>query len=383
MSRSDLRGRESKTGMSQISPSHTRVVSIQVLRGVAALMVIFYHLRFSEQLMSTPEKCVLSPLLIMGAAGVDLFFVISGFIMVTVTQKKFGAKGAVRAFLYSRFSRVYPIYWLFTLAILTLSLLKPSLLNVPVDSAWNIIQSFLLFPQAQFPILKVGWTLVHEIYFYLVFALFLFLPVRWLTKALALWALFLLLGSAAVWSTPPPSAGLLDVVVNPLTFEFILGCLIALTLQKSSPLSGWIPLVLGLALLCVAAAFVSHLNMSFLSNIRENWIRLAACGMPAALIVYGAVALEKKGKVFLPWFQSLGDASYSLYLVHLFVLSAMVKLWSFNPWHGTMTKILWLSAMVALAVVSGLLIPPFVENPLLTWTHAVKTRFLGPKTLTS
>lgn len=365
--------------MSQPPPSNSRIASIQVLRGLAAVMVVFYHLMFSEQLMSAPEDCLLSPLLKTGAAGVDLFFVISGFIMVTVTRKKFGAPGAVPEFLYSRFSRVYPVYWLFTLAILALAAVKPSLLNIPIGAPLKILQSFLLYPQEHFPILKVGWTLVHEIYFYLVFTVFLFWPARILPRGLALWAAAILAASALLWTRPPAPAGLPDIVINPLTFEFIMGCLIAIFLQKPTSLPGWIPLVAGLAGL-ICASSVSHHIVSFLADLRENWFRVAVYGIPSAFILYGAVALEKKqGKVFLSWLQPLGDASYSLYLVHLFVLSAMVKFWSFVPWQGPFIKVAYLAAMVAAAVVSGLLIHHFVEKPLLDFTHSARNRLFPGK----
>lgn len=365
--------------MSQSLPSNSRIAGIQVLRGLAAVMVLFYHLMFSEQLMSAPEDCLLSPLLKTGAAGVDLFFVISGFIMVTVTRNKFGTGGAVPEFLYSRLSRVYPIYWLFTLAIIALGVIKPSLLNIPIGSAWKILQSFLLYPQEHFPILKVGWTLVHEIYFYLVFALFLFWPPRFLRPGLGAWTLVILAASVLLWKQPPPPAGVLDILINPLTLEFVLGCLIALLVEKSCPLPGWISLGAGLLGLAAASSLSGRI-IPFLAPLNENWLRVGAYGLPCFLIVYGMVCLEKKqGKVPLSRLQPLGDASYSLYLIHLFVLSAMVKLWSLVPWHNAITQSFWLAAMVAASIVAGLLIHRFIEKPLLAFTHSVRNRLFPRK----
>jgi len=362
------------------SPSQSsKVASIQVLRGLAALLVVLYHLRFSEQLMSDAEP-LLPSFFKMGAVGVDLFFVISGFIMVTVTEKKIGTPGAAPEFLYSRFSRVFPIYWLFTSAILALGLFKPSLLNVPIGSIWSIVQSYLLIPQGTFPILKVGWTLIHELYFYLVFAFFLLWARRFLVWELAAWMVVVVAGSLLFWDNPPQRAGPVDVLLNPLTLEFISGCAIALLVRNKKFLPGLFPLMFGLVWLLGVGLADIHLNASFLASLKENWQRALFYGVPSAAIVYGMVCLEKsRGKVLLPSFEKLGDASYSLYLIHLFILSALVKLWPFCPWHQDTAKIIYLVLMAAISVACGFLVHHYLEKPLLDWTHALRGRLFPAK----
>ena len=105
-------------------------------------------------------------------SGVDLFFVISGFVMVTITGNQFQRAGFVREFLFHRITRIYPLYWLFTLLALAVLLARPDMLKRSFE-AQELVRSVLLLPQDGLPLLMVGWTLIHEMYFYIVFSLLL------------------------------------------------------------------------------------------------------------------------------------------------------------------------------------------------------------------
>ena len=147
-----------------------KIQNIQALRGIAVLSVVFFHLLTIEQKYGG-SKTILPDLLQFGMFGVDLFFVISGFVMVTVTRGKFQILKQASRFIYHRAARIYPTYWVYSILVLIVFLLQPSWVNNSQGNQANILASFLLFPSQTLPLVMVGWTLIHEIYFYLVFIL--------------------------------------------------------------------------------------------------------------------------------------------------------------------------------------------------------------------
>ena len=154
--------------------------SIQILRGMAALFVVFFHV--SEMLLQYTDRqgifCRFASLWHTGAAGVDLFFIISGFVMVQSTRDKFQKNGSSSEFMLRRIIRIVPLYWLYTSVMLVLVLLPFTLKN-QVFSGWYTVASYLFIPVLNpasgldLPLLAPGWTLSYEMYFYLIFALLL------------------------------------------------------------------------------------------------------------------------------------------------------------------------------------------------------------------
>ena len=147
--------------------------NIQLLRALAANGVVLAHLYVVEQKYGQ-GMIVLPASAQMGAMGVDLFFVISGFIMALLVR------GATwRKFLVDRVTRIVPAYWFYTTLVLILSLLYPSFVNSSVEGQPSILRSYFLLPDSTGPLLAVGWTLIHEMYFYLACAMILFALTRW------------------------------------------------------------------------------------------------------------------------------------------------------------------------------------------------------------
>lgn len=151
----------------------TRLESIQILRGIAASMVVFHH--FTAAVMDyahANSMVVQSGIGRLGACGVDIFFVISGFIMVYTTREKDGAREAI-SFLRKRVLRIYPLYWIWTSVILIIWLTGIGL-RAHLYGIRFIVGSYLLFPVANgdhfHPLLDQGWTLSFEMLFYLIFA---------------------------------------------------------------------------------------------------------------------------------------------------------------------------------------------------------------------
>ena len=150
-----------------------KIANIQALRGIAVLLVVLYHIMITQRRIGDGGG-LLPAWFLVGISGVDLFFTISGFVMVVVTRGKFQRVGEMGRFLYNRLTRVYPMYWTYTLV----SLAAFTILGSTALTEDNLFRSLLLIPQNKMPLLSVGWTLIHEVYFYLAFTLLLWAPER-------------------------------------------------------------------------------------------------------------------------------------------------------------------------------------------------------------
>ena len=221
-----------------------KVENIQAVRGFAVLLVMCFHLRTIETKYLSGET-VLPDYLFGGIAGVDLFFVVSGFIMASITKSGFGQPAGIVSFIYNRGTRIYPLYWIYSLPVLGLFLVRPDLVNPSQGSQANILASFLLVPQSLLPLLMVGWTLILEVYFYAVIAFFLLAPERLFVGLLGVWVVLVVGGRLLI---EDPSA-FLRCVTHLMTLEFIAGCLVALFFDRLAGRLGRLALAAGLVLL--------------------------------------------------------------------------------------------------------------------------------------
>lgn len=323
--------------------------SIQVLRGVAAILVVLFH--------AATRAYGSDDMFRVGNAGVDIFFMISGFVMWSSTARRPMTPGA---FLRQRAVRVVPLYYLSTLALLMAWLALPSAFpHMAAPTTAHVLLSLAFIPHldaagAAFPLLAQGWTLNFEMAFYGLFALGLTLPAQRRFRLLAallpaLAVLGLLLPEGLARGAPVLS------LFDPLLVEFLGGIFIARWVEsgwKPGVMSGWAAIVLG------AAALMFAPN----PPAEGDWARLLLFGVPAFLIVAGAVGVETSAKNFRagPTPLLLGAASYSLYLSHTFVISFAAKALGggANPW--------LVAAAAGLCVRAGrALVYRFVEQPLL------------------
>ncbi|HMO30521.1 acyltransferase [Enterovirga sp.] len=288
---------------------------IQVLRAVAALMVVLHHAELSVLLgfgFASP------PMLLGGSAGVDIFFVISGFIMLVSSRRLFAAPGGSATFLKRRLIRIVPLYWAVTSIYVAAFLFAPAALGRPV-SGGTVLASYLFWPRLGLdgtfhPILVVGWTLNYEMFFYALFTMAVALPQR-SAVLLVTGALAATVGLAtALGASLPPLA----FWGEPLVLEFAAGIALGIAYERGA----FVPRpAAGLVVTIALALFAWRMG----DPILEGWPRLAGYGLPALLLV-GAVALARpaQGAGRLPAsLVFLGDASYSLYLVHLPALTAL------------------------------------------------------------
>ncbi len=346
---------------------HSLLNNIQGLRGLAVLAVVLSHLLVIEGKYAGDR--ILPHFFQTGFAGVDLFFAISGFVMVYVAWANPAGFKTAFVFLFSRVGRIYPLYWLVSLAVLGLWLVRPDMVFSSSGGHVDLVRSFLLWPGRSFPLLQVGWTLIHEMYFYLVFTLLLLLPQKWRLAGLLLWAG----GIIVFFATNKAAHGpLLTLISNPLTLEFIGGALAALVWQHWPGRFWLLALVAGGAFMGAAMVFADAYGPS---DFWTSAVRPICFTPGVALLVYGAAGAETAGRRFFPILSWLGTQSYSLYLTHVLSLSAAGRIWALIARPGPWDNFLAMPVLLAIAIAAGQLVHVYAERPLLetvkTWRRSL------------
>ncbi len=281
------------------------LISVQYARAAAALLVVIGHIAgFSAfQSISTTH---------FGGVGVDIFFVISGFIMWETSKDQQPAD-----FLQRRLTRIVPPYWFYTTLLVVLALALPALTPNIELTAKALSGSYFFIPYTDHrgimnPILLQGWTLNLEMFFYVIFALSLFLPGR-RTRFLAVSLVFLILIAMGLFADK--SWAVINRFTSPILLEFVMGMTVSAVWQR------WkigVPAAGAIFLASVAALLYSEINLQYLG------MGFIVFGVPAAFLLYGLLNLEPiLAKRPLRPLVAAGDSSYSLYLAHPFVLSAV------------------------------------------------------------
>jgi peptidoglycan/LPS O-acetylase OafA/YrhL len=291
--------------------------------------------------------------------GVDLFFVISGFIMVVTTWHTFDVPGSSRRFLLRRIARIYPLYWVVNTSIVALFVVSPGSVNFDEGSGTSIVGSYLLLPQTdRFPVL-VAWSLVYEMYFYIVFALALVLGRSKFPWVMVLWVALTLTLSVSYSTASNPYVVL---VASPLSLEFVLGAVIGLAVVNGRVLLPRASLIFGILLFCACLVFLAVSGWGAFPSVP---VRVALVALPAGLVVYGAVALEVRlGRTVPSSVRRLGDASYSLYLTHVPALTLLAVLLGGHLPEGSVTHALALPGALIVVVAGAFMCYVVVERPL-------------------
>ncbi len=288
------------------------IVSIQALRALAALSVVLCHcFDYHWQMTGHHGQGQWARL----ASGVDLFFVISGFVMVYSSESLFAARGAPLTFMRHRLARIVPLYWVATTVWL--------MMGTPFDLS-SVVSSYLFIPcrnpgGAINPVYGVGWTLNFEMLFYVTFAGCLLFRKAWAVALLA----GMLLGAVALGRARAMPYAPLALWTNPLVLEFLAGAGIALLFKRGTILPTWARITMILAAVGAIAFYGDPVTSPFPEIGEWRWIQW---GIPAAAIVAASVLGSQRwlegrlGGVARP----LGDASYSLYLLHILVLHFFV-----------------------------------------------------------
>jgi len=351
-----------------------RLESIQGLRGIAALLVLFFHMAAFQRQMAegnAHDIALVSGIWDNGWAGVDLFFVISGFIMVYVTRNTGRTFQDVRHFITSRITRIYPLWWVcagIMMLYFWATYGMPAAPDRVADSREAMsyaAKSFLLIPQQAEPILGLGWTLIHEMFFYIVFAGLLFLPRKYLLPALALWAILTIIGAQMVG---PAAYGrtIAELAASPLSLEFIAGGFVGYCISVNRIIRPKIFLISGLILAFLGLLF-------FPDNEKASYtvLRVAIFTLPFLFLTYGWVGCELKGSWMMPkWLSRLGDWSYSLYLTHYIVLVSLRRiyrmmfpesLWVGAP--GIWDNVVFAFLSLVISIITASVFYNFIERP--------------------
>ncbi|MCO5091591.1 acyltransferase [Bosea sp. (in: a-proteobacteria)] len=332
--------------------------SIQVLRALAALMVAVHHVQPDAAVIA--ERAGLSFArsdLLPWMAGVDIFFVVSGFIMVHASQELFGRAGAARAFLTRRLARIVPLYWAMTSLFLLAGLAVPALLNSDAPSLGQVLGSYLFWPVVSTqglvqPVYSLGWTLNYEMLFYVLFAAGLMLPARLTLPAVTL----VLAGLVAAQSLAGPLALPFGFWGQPIVLEFAAGMGIAVLRRKGLRLHG------ALRIAVAAAGAGLLIAAAHLPGTDGPWSSVLWRG-GAAILLMLAAGCGREGIVPIGPVKALavvGDASYALYLVHPFVIRGLrevvLRL-------GLPMPALYIALALAGSVIAALMVHRFFEKP--------------------
>lgn len=284
-----------------------KYLNVQVLRLLAAMLVVGTH-------STLYAGSHLSPMGVwhFGEVGVDLFFVISGFVMMASSWRHLGKPGYSRVFFLKRAIRIVPMYWIATSLNLLLLLALPALADGSRPSSARVLLSYLFVSTRgagghMEPIHGVGWTLVFEMFFYFVFAVAL--AVR--ANVLAFCAIAFTLAAAGAFVRPDPFSPLL-VYLDPLLLYFVAGMVIGKWVSDRNARH--------------AALWTAYLLVAWTINaaLRSDdsgfaWLLLLR-PMLVFLVVVACVVLEPLTAAAVPRVLTFfGDASYSLYLFHPFV----------------------------------------------------------------
>ena len=341
-------------------------VSLQIGRGLAATAVAAFHLSIAlgDRAFGGAGAPVFAEIVGRGYLGVDFFFVLSGFIILQAHHRDIGQPHRVGRYVTRRFIRIYPIYWIYlTACIVGMALVGSAHLRLSSPMDWLTPFSLVRFTPVELPLAQ-AWTLFHEIVFYAVFTVLLFSR-RIGFAVLGLWVIAIALSfqyptSDKAWFT--------SVALSAYNLNFIVGMLAFAIVGRLSKAVSWVAVILGLALF----------GFSYRADVggtAGDFVRLAYA-ISFGAILSGCAALERLRALRLPlWLGIVGDASYSIYLLHEHVenysLRALMKI-GVAPAAAPLSVYL---AVLAITVGGGCAAYVMLERPLL---RRLRTHFDRP-----
>jgi exopolysaccharide production protein ExoZ len=358
-------------------------INIQILRALAAMAVVFYHSGIETMSICESQGRTCNYEIWGLGFGVPLFFIISGFIMVVTTWGQFGSLASAGSFLRRRIYRIVPLYWLVTTLAVVGFLLVPGMIKLDALTQSYVTSSYFFWPTERpnglvRPIANLGWTLNLEMFFYVLFALALLLKrTGGLLLVVGTLILLSLLHGLGVFAGNVP----LYFWSDPIILGFVAGIGVGVAYKKGYRINAR----QRLALLCafVAAIVVSYFAIPDSFFMRESdslIIRLTFTIACLPMLIIGALGPQLQGRGFASRAAMLiGDASYSLYLIHPFFLRAMQKVWA-KLVGDSLPEYFFIPAALAVALAVGIGMYYAFERPVMKLLEAKREKVLELKT---
>lgn len=342
-------------------PQTKNLQIIQALRGIASLLVVLFHCTGSSK--EYLQQSFLGNAFLFGWAGVDVFFVLSGFIITYTNIKLIQKASNLPAFLQRRFVRIYPTYWIIISFFLLLQILFPSYYRTHYNLDFaNIASTYLLFP-GHVMINGVSWTLSYELFFYMLFGIAFFIRNTKLSLYLAItYAVILILLPIAGYNFQN-SDPVIYLITYPMNVEFIMGVVAAVLIPKLSSKVA-LPLIISGCIIFIISAVFSDLKYYVVGN---TFNRVILFGTPSFLLIIGVVKYELLNKIKVNNIVLLlGEASYSLYLIHLPLLVASFKIISNIQIRNSVLLHFLIVVIIVIICYASILFYKFVEKPLIS-----------------
>jgi exopolysaccharide production protein ExoZ len=304
---------------------------LQIGRGIAAILVVLYH--FNSSTTQYFHFVFFNDFFKFGNIGVDFFFVLSGFIITYTHMKDLTTFRNWKQFFLKRFLRIYPIYWIIcSITLLTYIVATHGYVNnlgmqLDINKIPYVISSYLLIPTGTPFFIRAAWSLTYEVLFYLFFGLCIFLGFKSAKVLFFSWYLLIIINQLTFkYNT---------ILFNPTIVEFLNGCLVGYLIVTKKPIYYlFATCIFGL----ISPLFLAASIISF--------------------IVYFLAKYNVENK-FLSIPLLIGDASYSIYLTHIFFMSFLFRIFAK---HGNYPVAIGIFVMV---VIGGILTHLFIEKPML------------------
>ena len=337
-----------EVGRLTIESTRQDIVPIQMLRGIAATMVVFVHIAL--QLKRLGYGAYNADWM---SSGVDIFFVISGFIMWVSVERRAGMTAG--EFMRHRVIRIVPLYWLVTAGVLLICLVAPHLLRTTIFDAPHALASFLFIPARHpvvtdqfWPVLVPGWTLNFEMLFYVLFAIAIAGSNGSSRTRLALIAV-LISGTVLAATALKGRIDVMNFYANPIIFEFLAGILVGILYLR-----GRVPRSFAWLAVLAIGFFLLWYNEPLAMVSRGSSL------IGATMVVMGALFAPP---LPVPGLKAVGDASYSLYLTHVVTLAALSHMWRAAGLQG-LGEVSFAVAGVIASILGALICYRLLERPM-------------------
>jgi peptidoglycan/LPS O-acetylase OafA/YrhL len=334
--------------------------NLHLLRVIAALGVVYFHITSGAGLKLDWD---------VGSRGVDVFFVISGFIIAYIGTSK------PEQFFVRRLIRVVPFYWAATLFVFAMVSVAPGLFHTTTASVPHLLASLLFLPREaasgeMMPTLVLGWSLNYEMYFYVWFAVSLRLSPRWSPLVCSAWLIALLLAIHGIGSSNP----IAEFYARPIILEFCYGIAVFYLFQWCSARRDRLARIAGLRWLLLLVLVAGLVALTVLEEYyRDTVPRYLVAGIPSFFIVASALILERvyglstrNRLIFL-----LGEASYIIYLVHPYIIFTVLRVFfkGAPAWSSPALAVL-IAGLLALTSAIAVAIHVWFEKPVMAFLRA-------------